>query len=253
MANHDGDGAGPPRRPPWVTTLIAACVVVGVGLVVALVALFVGPSQEAPAPEPTPGAGGGPAPSSAAGVAYRLSDPLPLGTPPVWHATPSAEYRLTAAPDELRYVSDSGCRLSFRVALLRPSARPAPSRTTPTPSSASGSPSASPSTDPETAATRTALAAAIEAERTAGGTAAVTDQGFVVVTTLDSASGALVDMAGATLRIAHADGTASYARVAARALTEAQASVAIVAECNSPEGAATAMNHASVHAYLAER
>jgi hypothetical protein len=249
MANHDGDGAGPPRRPPWVTTLIAACVVVGVGLVVALVALFVGPSQEAPAPEPTPGAGGGPAPSSAAGEAYRLSDPLPLATPPVWHATPSAEYRLTAAPDELRYVSDSGCRLSFRVGPLRPAVSPSPGRTTPLAPSAS----ASPSPDPETAATRAALADAIEAERAGSSSLAVTAQGFAVVTTLGSPSGPLVDMAGAALRVGHADGTLTSVRVAVRAVPSAQSAAAMVAECPQPEQAATAMNHASVHSYLADR
>ncbi|GAB3279105.1 hypothetical protein GCM10027449_19530 [Sinomonas notoginsengisoli] len=223
---------------------------VGVGLVVAVAALFTGPSQQAPAPVAPSSAGGHGAPSSAQGGAYRLSDPLPFSATPVWHAAPSAEYRLTAAPDELRYVSDSGCRLSFRAGPLHPSARASPSRTTPVPSVASTS-SASASPDPETAATRTALADAVEAVRGESSSASVTDQGLVVVTTLGSPGGALVDMAGAALRIGHADGSVTYVRLAVRAVPSAQSSVMIAAECPQPEQAATAMNHASVHSYLA--
>jgi hypothetical protein len=228
--------------------LVAACVVVGVGVVVAIAALFMGPSPQPPAPGPTPGAPGASAPSSAPGEAYALSDPLPFTAQPVWHAAPSAEYRLTAAPDELRYVSDTGCRLSFRAGPLQAAGSPSSSasRTTPAPSSAS----ASPSPDPETAATRGALADAIGAERKDSASVGVTEQGLVVVTTLGSQGGPLVDMAGAALKVAHADGTVSYVRVAVRAVPAAHAVVAIVAECPQPEQAATAMNHASVHAYL---
>jgi hypothetical protein len=81
----------------------------------------------------------------------------------------------------------------------------------------------------------------------------VTEQGLVVVTTLGSQGGPLVDMASAALKVAHADGTVTYVRLAVRAVPSAQSSVAIVAECPKPEQTATAMNHASVHAYLAER
>jgi hypothetical protein len=250
MANDDGGPAGAPSRPPWVAVLVAACVVVGVGVVVAIAALFMGPSPQPPAPAPTPGASGEAAPSAAPGQGYSLSDPLPLAARPVWHAAPSAEYRLTAAPDELRYVSDAGCRLSFRAGPLQAGASPsnAAPRTTPAPSSAS----ASPSPDPETAATRGALADAIEAERKASSSVGVTEQGLVVVTTLGSQGGPLVDMAGAALTVGHTDGTVTYVRLAVRAVPAAHAAVAIEAECPQPEQAATAMNHASVHAYLAD-
>lgn len=252
MANDDGGTAGPSSRPPWVAVLVAACVVVGVGVVVAIAALFMGPSPQPPAPGPTPGASGASAPSSAPGEAYALSDPLPFAARPVWHAAPSAEYRLTAAPDELRYVSDAGCRLSFRAGPLQAGGSPSPSasRTTPAPSSASASPTLL-SPDPETAATRGALADAIGAERKSSASLGVTEQGLVVVTTLGSQGGPLVDMAGAALKVGHADGTVTYVRVAVRAVPSAHAVVAIVAECPQPEQAATAMNHASVHAYLA--
>lgn len=250
MANDDGGTAGPSSRPPWVAVLVAACVVVGVGVAVAIAALFLGPSPQAPAPGPTPGAPGASAPSSGPGEAYALSDPLRFAAQPVWHAAPSAEYRLTAAPDELRYISDAGCRLSFRAGPLHASASsPSPSRATAAPSSAS----ASPSPDPETAATRGALADAIEAERRASASVGVTEQGLVVVTTLSSQGGPLVDMAAAALKVGHADGTVTYVRLAVRAVPSAHAAVAIEAECPRPEQAATAMNHASVHAYLAER
>lgn len=249
MANDDGGTAGPSSRPPWVAVLVAACVVVGVGVVVAIAALFMGPSPQPPAPGPTPGTAGAAAPSSAPGQAYALGDPLPFTARPVWHAAPSAEYRLTAAPDELRYVSDAGCRLSFRTGPLQAGGSASPSRTTAAPSSAS----ASPTLDPQTAATRGALADAIAAERKASSSVEVAEQGLVVVTTLGSQGGPLVDMASAALKVAHADGTVTYVRLAVRAVPSAQSSVAIVAECPKPEQAATAMNHASVHAYLAER
>ncbi|MGY3564530.1 hypothetical protein [Sinomonas sp. RB5] len=251
MAN-DGGTAGPSSRPPWVAVLVAACVVVGVGVVVAIAALFMGPSPQPPTPGPTPGTAGAAAPSSAPGQAYALNDPLPFTARPVWHAAPSAEYRLTAAPDELRYVSDAGCRLSFRAGPLQAGGSASPSRTTAAPSSASASPTLL-SPDPQTAATRGALADAIAAERKASSSVEVTEQGLVVVTTLGSEGGPLVDMAGAALKVAHADGTVTYMRLAVRAVPSAQSSVAIVAECPKPEQAATAMNHASVHAYLADR
>lgn len=254
-ASTDG-GAAPRGRPPWVWVLLAACVVVAVGVVVAIAGLFMAPSPQPPPAEAPSSAAAGGTPSSAENAsAYGLADPLPFTAPPVWHAAPSAEYRLTAAAGELHYVSDSGCSLSFRVGPLHPrTASPSPSgtaRTTPGASSAGPSPTASPATDPETAATRGALADAIAAVRASATGEGVSDEGSIVVATLDSLTGPLVDMAGAALKVANADGTVTYARLGVRAVPSAQSAVSIVVECPSPEAAATAMNHASVHAYLA--
>lgn len=247
------DNGAAPRRPPWVWALIAACVVVGVGVVVAVAGLFMAPSP-GPPPEPTPTAGASGPASSVNASAYGLGDPLPFTSRPVWHAAPGAQYRLTAAAGELRYTSDSGCTLAYRSGPLLPTASASPSRsgrTTPRASTVPSSPTASPSSDPETAATRAALDDAIESTREAAAGAGVTEEGFVVVTTLDSVGGPLVDMAGAAMRVSHADGTVTYARLAVRAVPAVQSAVAMVAECRSPEEASTAMNHASVHAYLA--
>lgn len=245
-------GAAARGRPPWVWVLLGACVVVAVGVVVAIAGLFMSPSPQPP-PEVPPIAGAGGAPSSADASGYHLSDPLPFTAPPVWHASPSGEYRPTAADGMLRYVADAGCSLSFLVGPLHATASPSPSgtaRTTPGASSAGPSRSASPTTDPETAATRGALADAIAAVRASAAAVGVGDEGSVVVTTLDSLTGPLVDMAGAALKITNADGTLTYARLGVRAVPSAQSAVSIRAECPSPEAAATAMNHASVHAYL---
>ncbi|WP_369045214.1 hypothetical protein [Sinomonas sp. P10A9] len=247
------DSGAATRRPPWVWLLMAACVLVGVGVIVAVAGLFMAPSSRPPATQPTPSAGASPAASSAPAVpvtAYGLSDALPLMVPPVWHAEPGADYMLTAAADSLTYASASdSCLLTFGVGPLRPVPSASAGRTTPAPSSVPTAPALS-GPDSETAATRAALAGAVESRRSSAARVSVTAQDLTVVTTLDSLSGPLVDMAGADLRVAHADGTVTYVRLAVRAVPSATSAVSISAECPSAEAAATAMNHASVRAYL---
>lgn len=247
------DSGAAPRRPPWVWLLIGACVLVGIGVVVAVAGLFIVPSQESPAPEPASPAEASPAASSAATVpvaAYGFSDALPLTVPPVWHADFGGDYRLTAAADALTYTSASdSCRITFRVGPLAPVPSDSAGRTTAPSSSAPTSPATS-GPDPATAATRAALAGAIDARRSSALQLSVTGQALTVVTTLDSLSGTLVDMAGADLRVTNTDGTVTYVRLAVRAVPSAQSAVSMSAECPSAEGAATAMNHASVRAYL---
>jgi hypothetical protein len=247
-------GAAPRGRPPWVWVLLAACAVVAVGVVVAVAGLFLTPNQ--PPAQPPPSAGASGAASSADASGYHLSDPLPFTGPPVWHASPSTEYRLTAAARELRYVSDAGCSLSFRVGPLHATTSPSPSgagSTTPGAPSAGRSPSASPSTDPETAATEGALQDAVSALRASAKAVDLTGGEATVVTTLDSLTGPLVDMAGTSVRVTALDGTVAYGRLAVRALPSAGSAASILAQCPSPEAAATAMNHASVHAFLTAR
>ncbi|WP_077490498.1 hypothetical protein [Sinomonas mesophila] len=251
---------GPARRwPQWAWVLAAVCAVVGVGLVVAVTGLFMAPS---PAPGPGPGASPSPSPtpSSPTGTptartdlsAYRLSDPLPFTAPPVWHAEPSARYRLTAAPDELRYVAENRCTLVFRSEPYTPGGR----TTAPGPGAAGGSPTAGatasdPALDAETAATMEALAAAIDGIRAEAAQAAVTEERMTVVSTLGSLSGPLVDMAAAALRVTQTDGTVVHVRLAVRAVPGAGTAMVMSAECPSAEEAATGMNHASVHAFIA--
>lgn len=243
----------PGGRPLWVWALVAACALAAIGLVVAVAGLFM-PSGPGPVPSPSPSPT---APSTTAGTptartdldAYGLADPLPLSAPPVWHAEPSASYRLTAAPDELRYVADTGCTLAFRAAPLTAARTTAtqPTRT----ASPGGTPGEPMAGDPETAATLAALETAIEDLRAESMGADVTEQGFTVVSTLGSRSGPLVDMAGAALRVTHADGSVAYMRLAVRAVPAAGTAMRMSAECPSPEEAATAMNHASVQSFLA--
>ncbi|GAB4099483.1 hypothetical protein [Sinomonas halotolerans] len=253
--------ASPARRlhrwPVWMWALGGVYLVVGIALVVAVAGLLTpsGPARMA-SPEPSPASSSSPAPGPTLD-AYGLGDPLTLAATPSWHAEPSARYRLTAAPDELRFVSDAGCRLSFRVGPL------APERTTASPAAPAGSPSsplASPGSSPSpsddrASAEQSATARALEAEigrvRGSAAEASVTHEGFTVVTTLGAYDGPLVDLAGADLRVSADDGSDSYVRLGVRAVPASQAAVAIVVECPSAEEAATAMNHASVRAYLA--
>ena len=241
-------------RPVWVWALVAACAIVGIGLIVAVSGLFM-PSGPAPVASPSPS----PAPpSTTAGTptartdldAYGLADPLPFTAPPVWHAEPSAAYRLTAARDELRYISDNGCTLVFRTVALRAARTTAGGIATRTASPGAAS-SETATQDPETAATLAALDAAIEDIRAASAQAEVTGTGLTVVSTIGSRSGPLVDMAGAALRVTPTAGTVAHARVAVRAVPAAGTAMRMSAECPSPEEAATAMNHASVHAFIA--
>ncbi|WP_208710218.1 hypothetical protein [Sinomonas sp. R1AF57] len=258
-------------RPVWMWVLIAACAAVGVGLVVAVAGLFTAAPPQPPAP--APGTASAPPPTRDSELsAYRLSDPLPFSSAPVWHAAPSALYTLTAAPGEFRYVGSNGCTLVFRTGPLVPSPSPSarttaaaspPAAGSPTPSGPpssgslssgpSGSAGAAASDDPETAATAAALEGAAATVLASGTGGAVTGRGFPVVVTLGSLTGPLVDMAGATLRVEHADGTVTHVRLAVRAVPSAQASFQVSAECATPEEAATAMNHASVHAFIATR
>ncbi|WP_433874683.1 hypothetical protein [Sinomonas atrocyanea] len=248
-------------RPVWMWVLIAACAAVGVGLVVAVAGLFTAPPPRAPGPPPGTSSAPPPTPDGELS-AYRLSDRLPFSSAPVWHAAPSALYTLTAAPEEFRYVGSNGCTLVFRTGPLVPSPSPSarttataspPAAGSPTPSGPSDSAGAAASDDPETAATAAALEGAAAAVLARGTGGAVTGRGFPVVVTLGSLTGPLVDMAGATLRVEHADGTVTHVRLAVRAVPSAQASFQVSAECATPEEAATAMNHASVHAFIATR
>ena len=127
-----------------------------------------------------------------------------------------------------------------------------PGRTTATPGSETGTPAggASPR-DAETAATLAALDAAIEDIRAESAQADVTEGGLTVVSTLGSRSGPLVDMAGAALRVARTDGSVSHVRVAVRAVPAVGVAMRMSAECPSPGEAATSMNHASVHSFMA--
>jgi hypothetical protein len=270
MSSDAGEGPadGQPRgRPAWVWVLVAVCAAVGVGLVVAVAGLF---TSTAPQPAgPGPGtATESPSVPDGGLDAYRLSDALPLTAAPVWHAAPGAHYRLTAAPDEFRYVAANGCTMAFRTGPLVPSPPPSqrttaagsPSVTASPPASvpaaegsAPGSAGSAPSDDPETAATRAALEGAVQTAIARGVRGAVTGRDFTVVTTLGSLTGPLVDMAGATVRVEHADGTVTHVRLAVRAVPRAQASFQVATECPTPEESATAMNHASVHAYVAQQ